>query len=113
MAAENRLDCAFGENPEIAELSPNWCVWAKVGFAMASSMARFSHVGRDYAARARGAVSGSLAGLLSSVGLVALSPGVWTATLKLGPALFPFDLLYALVNRAGENGLRALVTAAS
>ena len=39
----------------------------------------------------RGAVSGSLAGLLSSVGLVALSPGVWTATLKLGPAPFPYD----------------------
>jgi cation/acetate symporter len=39
----------------------------------------------------KGAVSGSLAGLLSSVGLVALSPGVWTATLKLGPAPFPYD----------------------
>jgi cation/acetate symporter len=39
----------------------------------------------------RGAVSGSLAGLLASVGLVALSPGVWTATLKLGPAPFPYD----------------------
>jgi cation/acetate symporter len=39
----------------------------------------------------RGAVSGSLAGLLSSVGLVALSPGVWTATLKLGSAPFPYD----------------------
>jgi cation/acetate symporter len=39
----------------------------------------------------RGAVSGSLAGLLSSVGLVALSPGVWTAALKLGPAPFPYD----------------------
>lgn len=39
----------------------------------------------------RGAVSGSLAGLLSSVALVALSPGVWTATLKLGPAPFPYD----------------------
>jgi cation/acetate symporter len=39
----------------------------------------------------RGAVSGSLAGLFSSVGLVALSPGVWTATLKLGPAPFPYD----------------------
>jgi cation/acetate symporter len=39
----------------------------------------------------RGAVSGSLAGLLSSVGLVALSPGVWTATLKLGTAPFPYD----------------------
>lgn len=39
----------------------------------------------------RGAVSGSLAGLLASVGLVALSPGVWTATFKLGPAPFPYD----------------------
>lgn len=39
----------------------------------------------------RGAVSGSVAGLLASVGLVALSPGVWTATLKLGPAPFPYD----------------------
>ena len=39
----------------------------------------------------RGAVSGSLAGLLASVGLVALSPGVWTAALKLGPAPFPYD----------------------
>lgn len=39
----------------------------------------------------RGAVSGSLAGLVASVGLVALSPGVWTATLKLGPAPFPYD----------------------
>jgi cation/acetate symporter len=39
----------------------------------------------------KGAVSGSLAGLISSVGLVALSPGVWTATLKLGAAPFPYD----------------------
>ncbi|WP_448044979.1 cation/acetate symporter ActP [Bradyrhizobium liaoningense] len=39
----------------------------------------------------KGAVSGSLAGLLSSVGLVALSPGVWTAALKLGAAPFPYD----------------------
>ncbi len=39
----------------------------------------------------RGAVSGSLAGLLASVGLVALSPSVWTATFKLGPAPFPYD----------------------
>ncbi|WP_426426301.1 cation/acetate symporter ActP [Bradyrhizobium genosp. A] len=39
----------------------------------------------------RGAVSGSLAGLVASVGLVALGPGVWTATLKLGPAPFPYD----------------------
>src|SRR5246127_1746404 len=39
----------------------------------------------------RGAVSGSLVGLLASVGLVALSPGVWTATLKLGSAPFPYD----------------------
>jgi cation/acetate symporter len=39
----------------------------------------------------RGAVSGSLAGLVASVGLVVLSPGVWTATFKLGPAPFPYD----------------------
>ncbi|SFT29239.1 cation/acetate symporter ActP [Methylobacterium sp. yr668] len=39
----------------------------------------------------RGAVAGSLAGLLSSLLLVALSPGVWTATLGLGVAPFPFD----------------------
>ncbi len=36
-------------------------------------------------------MSGSIAGLLSSVGLVGLSPGVWTATLKLGSAPFPYD----------------------
>ncbi|WP_426612849.1 cation/acetate symporter ActP [Bradyrhizobium sp. McL0616] len=39
----------------------------------------------------RGAVAGSLAGLLASVGLVALSPGVWTAAFRLGPAPFPYD----------------------
>ncbi|MEH2488503.1 cation/acetate symporter [Bradyrhizobium sp. AZCC 2230] len=39
----------------------------------------------------RGAASGSIVGLLTSVGLVALSPGVWTATLKLGAAPFPYD----------------------
>lgn len=39
----------------------------------------------------RGAVAGSLAGLVSSLLLVALSPGVWTATLKLGVAPFPYD----------------------
>jgi cation/acetate symporter len=39
----------------------------------------------------RGAVTGSLAGLISALVLVALSPGVWTATLKLGPAPFPYD----------------------
>jgi len=39
----------------------------------------------------RGAVAGSLAGLLSALVLVALSPGVWTATLKLGTAPFPYD----------------------
>lgn len=39
----------------------------------------------------RGAVTGSLAGLVSSLVLVALSPGVWTATLKLGAAPFPYD----------------------
>ena len=40
----------------------------------------------------RGAVSGSVAGLLASVGLVALSPGVWTTTPKLRPAPFPYDI---------------------
>ncbi|QUS38074.1 cation/acetate symporter ActP [Tardiphaga alba] len=39
----------------------------------------------------RGAVIGSICGLVSSVGLVALSPSVWTATFKLGPAPFPYD----------------------
>jgi cation/acetate symporter len=39
----------------------------------------------------RGAVVGSLAGLLAAVGLVILGPGVWTATLGLGPAPFPYD----------------------
>lgn len=39
----------------------------------------------------RGAVAGSLTGLVSSLGLVALSPGVWTSTLKLGVAPFPYD----------------------
>ena len=39
----------------------------------------------------RGAVTGSLAGLISALVLVALSPGVWTATLKLGLAPFPYD----------------------
>jgi len=39
----------------------------------------------------RGAVAGGLAGLLCAVGLVSLSPGVWTAALRLGPAPFPYD----------------------
>ncbi len=39
----------------------------------------------------RGAVAGSLAGLLSALLLVVLSPGVWTTVLKLGPAPFPYD----------------------
>ena len=39
----------------------------------------------------RGAVAGSLAGLLCALFLVVLSPGVWTATLKLGPAPFAYD----------------------
>ena len=39
----------------------------------------------------RGAVSGSVTGLVVALVLVALSPGVWTATLKLGPAPFPYD----------------------
>jgi cation/acetate symporter len=39
----------------------------------------------------RGAVMGSLAGLISALVLVALSPGVWTTTLGLGQAPFPYD----------------------
>ncbi|MBA8841309.1 cation/acetate symporter ActP [Ochrobactrum sp. RH2CCR150] len=39
----------------------------------------------------RGAVSGSLVGLVSSLVLVLLSPSVWTSTLNLGPAPFPYD----------------------
>ena len=39
----------------------------------------------------RGAVAGSLIGLLGALLLVVLSPGVWTATLRLGPAPFPYD----------------------
>jgi len=39
----------------------------------------------------RGAVIGSMTGLLSSLVLVAMSPGVWTATFKFGPAPFPYD----------------------
>ncbi len=39
----------------------------------------------------RGAVAGGLAGLLCALGMVLLSPGVWTATLGLGPAPFPYD----------------------
>jgi cation/acetate symporter len=39
----------------------------------------------------RGAVAGSLAGLLSAVSLVIFGPGVWTSTLGLGPAPFPYD----------------------
>ncbi|HYZ64256.1 MAG TPA: cation acetate symporter, partial [Acetobacteraceae bacterium] len=39
----------------------------------------------------RGAIAGGLSGLLCAVGMVLLSPGVWTATLKLGPAPFPYD----------------------
>ncbi|PKA39512.1 cation acetate symporter [Rhizobium sullae] len=39
----------------------------------------------------RGAVSGSLTGLASSLLLVLFSPGVWTATLDLGAAPFPYD----------------------
>jgi cation/acetate symporter len=38
-----------------------------------------------------GAVSGSVVGLVTALVLVALSPSVWTATLKLGPAIFPYD----------------------
>ena len=39
----------------------------------------------------RGAVAGGLAGLLSAVSMVLLSPGVWTATFELGTAVFPYD----------------------
>ncbi|WP_232629949.1 cation/acetate symporter ActP [Methylobacterium sp. Leaf118] len=39
----------------------------------------------------RGAVAGSLAGLISALVLVALSPGVWTTALTLGAAPFPYD----------------------
>lgn len=39
----------------------------------------------------RGAVSGSICGLGVSLLLVLLSPGVWTITLGLGQAPFPFD----------------------
>ena len=39
----------------------------------------------------RGAVAGGLAGLLCAVGMVVFGPGVWTATLKLGQAPFPYD----------------------
>ncbi|GJD51945.1 Cation/acetate symporter ActP [Methylobacterium crusticola] len=39
----------------------------------------------------RGAVAGSVAGLVSALALVAASPSVWTATLRLGPAPFPYD----------------------
>lgn len=38
-----------------------------------------------------GAVSGSVVGLITALVLVALSPSVWTATLKFGPAIFPYD----------------------
>jgi cation/acetate symporter len=39
----------------------------------------------------RGAVTGSLVGLISALILVTLSPGVWTTTLGLGQAPFPYD----------------------
>ncbi|MFG1348648.1 cation/acetate symporter ActP [Xanthobacter autotrophicus] len=39
----------------------------------------------------RGAVAGSVTGLVVALVLVALSPSVWTQTLKLGPAPFPYD----------------------
>jgi cation/acetate symporter len=39
----------------------------------------------------RGAVAGSLGGLLTAIVLVVLGPGVWTATLNLGTAPFPYD----------------------
>jgi cation/acetate symporter len=39
----------------------------------------------------RGAVGGGLSGLVCAVAMVLLSPGVWTATLHLGAAPFPYD----------------------
>jgi cation/acetate symporter len=39
----------------------------------------------------RGAVCGALCGLLVALGLVLLSPAVWTNTLGLGSAIFPYD----------------------
>jgi cation/acetate symporter len=39
----------------------------------------------------RGAVSGGVVGLISSVGLVILSPGVWTSVLGLAHAPFPLE----------------------
>ncbi|ACL58090.1 cation/acetate symporter ActP [Methylobacterium nodulans] len=39
----------------------------------------------------RGAVAGSLAGLLCALALMALGPSVWTAVLGLGPAPLPYD----------------------
>ncbi|WP_050813506.1 cation/acetate symporter ActP [Agrobacterium sp. CGMCC 11546] len=39
----------------------------------------------------RGAVCGSIAGLVCALLLVMLGPAVWTTVLKLGPALFPYD----------------------
>jgi len=39
----------------------------------------------------RGAVAGSISGLICALAMVALSPGVWTNVLNLGPALFPYD----------------------
>ncbi len=39
----------------------------------------------------RGAVYGAASGLIAALGLVLLSPSVWTNTLGMGPALFPYD----------------------
>jgi cation/acetate symporter len=39
----------------------------------------------------RGAVSGGVVGLISAVGLVILSPGVWTSVLGLEHAPFPLE----------------------
>ncbi|WP_028747595.1 cation/acetate symporter ActP [Rhizobium mesoamericanum] len=39
----------------------------------------------------RGAVYGAASGLIAALGLVLLSPAVWTNTLGMGPALFPYD----------------------
>jgi cation/acetate symporter len=39
----------------------------------------------------KGAVLGAMSGLVAALGLVLLSPAVWTNTLGMGPALFPYD----------------------
>jgi cation/acetate symporter len=39
----------------------------------------------------KGAVCGAISGLVAALGLVLLSPAVWTNTFGMGPALFPYD----------------------